>query len=134
MEVHDTKNNTDRLAATVFVRPDRITGSLDQSLLILPDGTWHLARPAQFTKDQHHIAIEGFALVNGVRRLTLDASIEPAGAQSIALHARSIDLNGPAIADPATATDRPASFPLTSQSVEQRQRRQSTQISQQIAW
>ncbi len=90
--VHDRKDVADRLSATIFRRPDRITGSLDQALLVLPDGTWHLERPAQFTKDQHHFAIEGFALANRDRRLAVDASIEPARAQSIALHARAIDL------------------------------------------
>jgi translocation and assembly module TamB len=59
---------------------------------VLPDGTWHLAQPAQFTKDEQHLAVERFALANGARHLTLDASIAPAGAQKVALHARAIDL------------------------------------------
>jgi autotransporter translocation and assembly factor TamB len=92
MVVHDENNNANRLAATVVYQPNQIAGSLDQLILVLPDGTWHLAQPAQFTKDEHHIAVERFALANGARHLTLDASIAPAGAQKVALHARAIDL------------------------------------------
>jgi autotransporter translocation and assembly factor TamB len=92
MVVHDENNNANRLAATVVYQPSQIAGSLDQLILVLPDGTWHLAQPAQFTKDEHHIAVERFALTNGARHLTLDASIAPAGAQKVALHARAIDL------------------------------------------
>jgi autotransporter translocation and assembly factor TamB len=92
MVIHDRNNNTDRLAATIVYRPNQIAGSLDQLILILPDGTWDLARPAQFTKDEHHIAVENFALANGTRSVTLDASIEPARAQKVTLHARAIDL------------------------------------------
>ena len=93
MVVRDENNNANSLAATVVYQPNQIIGSLDQLILVLPDGTWHLVQPAQFTKDQHHIAVERFALVNGVRHLTLDASIAPAGAQKVALHARAIDLS-----------------------------------------
>jgi autotransporter translocation and assembly factor TamB len=92
MVVRDENNNANRLAATVVYKPNQIVGSLDQLIVELPDGTWHLAQPAQFTKDEHHIAVQGFALTNGVRRLTLDASIASAGAQKVALHARAIDL------------------------------------------
>jgi hypothetical protein len=92
MVVHDENNNDNRLAATVVYQPSQIAGSLDQLILVLPDGTWHLAQPAQFTKDEHHIAVERFALTNGARHLTLDASIAAAGAQKVALHARAIDL------------------------------------------
>src|SRR6266852_4423648 len=92
MVASDENNNDNRLAATVVYQPNQITGSLDQLILVLPDGTWHLTQPAQFTKDQHHIAVERFALANGVRHLTLDASIATAGAQNVALHARAIDL------------------------------------------
>ena len=92
MVIHDVNNNTDRLAATIVYRPNQIAGSLDQLILILPDGTWDLARPAQFTKDEHQIAVEHFALANGARSVTLDASIEPARAQKVTLHARAIDL------------------------------------------
>jgi autotransporter translocation and assembly factor TamB len=92
MVARDENNNDNRLAATVVYRPNQITGSLDQLILVLPDGTWHLTQPAQFTKDQHHIAVERFALANGVRHLTLDASIASAGAKKVALHARAIDL------------------------------------------
>jgi autotransporter translocation and assembly factor TamB len=67
-------------------------GSLDQLILVLQDGTWHLLQPAQFTKNARQVAVEGFALVNGVRRLTLDASIAPAGAQKVVLRAHAIDL------------------------------------------
>jgi autotransporter translocation and assembly factor TamB len=89
---HDENNNANRLAATVVYQPNQIAGSLDQLLLVLPDGSWHLAQPAQFTKDEHHFAVERFALANGARHLTLDASIASAGAQKVALHARAIDL------------------------------------------
>ena len=92
MVVHDENNNVNRLAATVVYQPHQIAGSLDQLILVLPDGTWHLARPAQFTKDEDHIAVERFALANGPRHLTLDASVAPAGVQKVALHARAIDL------------------------------------------
>ena len=92
MVVHDENNNVNRLAARVVYQPHQIVGSLDQLILVLPDGTWHLAQPAQFTKDEQHIAVERFALANGARHLTLDASIAPAGAQKVALHARAIDL------------------------------------------
>src|SRR5229473_2250487 len=78
--------------ATVVYRSNRVIGSLDQLILVLPDGAWHLTQPAQFTKDQNHIGVERFALANGVRHLTLDASIATAGAQNVALHARAIDL------------------------------------------
>ena len=92
MVVHDENNNANRLAATVVYQPNQIAGSLNQLILVLPDGTWHLAQPAQFTKDEHHIAVKRFALANGARHLTLDASIAPGGAQKVALHARAIDL------------------------------------------
>jgi autotransporter translocation and assembly factor TamB len=92
MVVHDENNNVNRLAARVVYQPHQIVGSLGQLILVLPDGTWHLAQPAQFTKDEQHIAVERFALANGARHLTLDASIAPAGAQKVALHARAIDL------------------------------------------
>jgi autotransporter translocation and assembly factor TamB len=92
MVVHDENNNANRLAATVVYQPNQIAGSLDQLILVLPDGTWHLAQPAQFIKDEHHIAVERFALANGARHLTLNASIAPAEAQKVALHARAIDL------------------------------------------
>jgi autotransporter translocation and assembly factor TamB len=92
MVVRDENNNAHRLAATVVYQPNQIAGSIDQLILILPDGSWRLAQPAQFTKDQHHIAVERFELANGVRHLTLDASIVPAGAQNVALNARAIDL------------------------------------------
>ena len=92
MVVHDENNNANRLAATVVYQPNQIAGSLDQLILVLPDGTWHLAQPAQFTKDEHHIAVERFALANGARHLTLDVSIAPAGAQKVAVRARAIDL------------------------------------------
>ncbi len=68
MVAHDENNNANRLAATVVYRPNQIAGSLDQLILALPDGTWNLAEPAQFTKDEQHISVEHFALVNGVRR------------------------------------------------------------------
>jgi translocation and assembly module TamB len=89
---HDENNNANRLAATVVYRPIQIAGSLDQLLLVLPDGTWHLTQPAQFTKDEHQFAVERFALANGARQMTLDASVAPAGVQTVALHARAIDL------------------------------------------
>jgi autotransporter translocation and assembly factor TamB len=92
MVVHDENNNANRLAATIVYQPNQIAGSLDQLILVLSDGTWHLAQPAQFTKDEHHFAVERFELANGARRLTLDASIAAAGAQKVALHARSLDL------------------------------------------
>ncbi len=92
MVVRDERNDDNRLAATVVYRPNQIAGSLDQLQLVLPDGAWHLAHAAQLTKDEHHIALEHFALANGVRYLTLDASIATAGAQNVALHARAIDL------------------------------------------
>jgi autotransporter translocation and assembly factor TamB len=92
MAVHDENNNANSLAATVIYRSNRVIGSLDQLILVLPDGAWHLTQPAQFTKDQNHIGVERFALANGVRHFTLDASISPAGAQKVALHARAIDL------------------------------------------
>jgi autotransporter translocation and assembly factor TamB len=92
MVVRDENNNAHSLAATVVYQPNQIAGSLDQLILVLPDGTWHLAQPAQLAKDQQHISVEHFALANGGRRLTLDASIAPAGAQKVALHARAIDL------------------------------------------
>ena len=92
MVVHDENNNANRLAATVVYKPNQIAGSLDQLILVLPDGAWHLAQPALFTKDEHHIAVERFALASGARHLTLDASVSPAGAQKVALHARAIDL------------------------------------------
>jgi autotransporter translocation and assembly factor TamB len=92
MQVHDENNNASRLAATLVYQPDQIAGSLDQLILILPGGTWHLAQPALFTKDAYHIAIERFVLANGVRRVALDASIALAGAQKVALHAHALDL------------------------------------------
>jgi len=92
MVLHDENNNANRLAATVVYQLNQIAGSLDQLILVLPDGTWHLAQPAQFTKDENHIAVERFALANGARRLTLEASIAPTGAQKVVLHARAIDL------------------------------------------
>jgi autotransporter translocation and assembly factor TamB len=92
MVVRDENNNPDSLAATVVYQPNQIIGSLDKLMLVLPDGTWRLAQPAKFTEDPHHIAVERFALENGVRHFTLDASISPAGAQKVALHARTIDL------------------------------------------
>ncbi len=92
MVAHDKNNNANRLTATVAYKPNQIIGSLDQLIVELPDGTWHLAQPTQFTKDEHHIKVEHFALVNGVRHVTLDASIAPAHAQKIALRARAIDL------------------------------------------
>jgi hypothetical protein len=92
MVVRDENNNDNRLAATVVYRPNQIAGSLDELILTLPDGAWHLAHPARFTRDQRHLAVEHFTLAKGVRNLTLDASIAPAGAQTVALHARSIDL------------------------------------------
>src|SRR5260370_310354 len=92
MMVRDENNNANRLAATVVYKPHQIEGSLDQLILALPDGTWGLSQPAQFTKDEHHIAVEHFALANDVRYVTLDASIAPAGAQKVALHARAIDI------------------------------------------
>jgi hypothetical protein len=91
-EAHDESNNANRLAATLVYQPDHIAGSLDQLILILPGGTWHLAQPAQFTKDAYHIAIERFVLANGIHRLALDASIELTGAQKVALHAHALDL------------------------------------------
>src|SRR5713226_3429942 len=90
--IRDENNNDNRLMATVVYRPDQIAGSLDQLILVLPDGAWHLAHPAQFTRDQHHMTIERFAFANGVRYLTLDASFAPAAAQNVALRARAIDL------------------------------------------
>jgi len=92
MVAHDKNNNTNRLTATVVYKPNQIICSLDQLIVELPDGTWHLAQPTQFTKDEHQITVEHFALVNGVRHVTLDASIAPAHAQKIALRARAIDL------------------------------------------
>jgi autotransporter translocation and assembly factor TamB len=92
MEARDEKNHTNSVAATVVFAPNRVTGSLDQTLLKLSDGTWRLAQPAQFVKDRQRIAIHGFALENGARRLTLDASIAPAGAQNVTLRAHAIDL------------------------------------------
>src|SRR6266481_2257892 len=90
--IRDENNNDNRLMATVVYRPDQIAGSLDQLILVLPDGAWHLAHPAQFTRDEHHITVERFAFANGVRYLTLDASFAPAAAQNVALRARAIDL------------------------------------------
>jgi autotransporter translocation and assembly factor TamB len=92
MVVNDENNNANRLEATVVYRPNQIAGNLDQLILALPDGTWHLAHPAQFTKDEHHVTVEHFALVNGFRHVTLDASIAPAHSQKVALRARAIDL------------------------------------------
>jgi len=92
MVAHDENNNANRLAATVVYRPNQIAGNLNQLTLVLSDGTWDLAKPAQFTKDEQHISVEHFALVNGVRHVTLDASIAPAHAQKVALRARAIDL------------------------------------------
>jgi autotransporter translocation and assembly factor TamB len=92
MELHDDKNNPGGLAATVVYLPNKIVGQLDRLFLVLSDGTWQLQHAANFTKDQHHVSIEHFALVNGERQLTLDASFAPAGAQAVALHARDIDL------------------------------------------
>jgi hypothetical protein len=90
--VRDENNNDNRLTATVVYRPDQIAGSLDQLILVLPDGAWHLAHPAQFTRAEHYITVERLALANGVRYLTLEASIAPAAAQNVALRARAIDL------------------------------------------
>jgi autotransporter translocation and assembly factor TamB len=92
MVVHDERNSVDRLAARIVYQPGRVVGSLDQLILVLQDGTWHLLQPAQFTKDGRQVGVEGFALVNGVRRLTLDASIAPAGEQKVLLRAHAIDL------------------------------------------
>ena len=86
------KNNADRLAATVVYQPKRIAGSLDQLSVMLPDGAWHLAHQAQFTKDEDRVAVRHLALVNGVRRLTLDADIASAGTQKAALRIQAIDL------------------------------------------
>src|SRR6202022_1699880 len=90
--VRDENNNADSLAATVVYQPNQVIGSLDHLMLVLPDGTWRLAQPAKFTENSHHIAVERFALDNGVRHFTLAVSISPAGAQKVALHARTIDL------------------------------------------
>ena len=88
----DENNNTNRLAATLVFQPHQIAGKISQLILALPDGTWELAEPAQFSKDEHRITVEHFALVNGVRHVTLDASIAPAHAQKVVLRARAIDL------------------------------------------
>jgi autotransporter translocation and assembly factor TamB len=92
MLANDQNNNANRLATTIVYGPNRIVGSLDQLILVLPGGTWDLAQPAQFKKDGNHIAVEHFALINGARRIALDASIVPARAQNLTLHARAIDL------------------------------------------
>jgi autotransporter translocation and assembly factor TamB len=92
MEFRDDKNNAGGLAATAVYLPNQIVGSLDRLFLPLSDGTWRLQHAANFTKDQHHVSIQHFALANGARQLTLDASFAPAGAQAVALHARAVDL------------------------------------------
>jgi autotransporter translocation and assembly factor TamB len=92
MTIHDEKNNADRLAATVVYQPKRIAGSLDQLSVMLPDGAWHLAHQAQLTKDEDRVAVRHLALVNGVRRLTLNADIASAGTQKAALRIQAIDL------------------------------------------
>ena len=92
MLVREENNNVNHGAATVVYKANQIAGSLDQLILMLPDGTWHLVQPAQFSIDKRHIAVERFALANGVRQLTLDASIAATGAQKVALHARALDL------------------------------------------
>jgi autotransporter translocation and assembly factor TamB len=91
MTIRDENNNLNRLAGTVAYQSNRIAGSLDRLVLMLPDGAWHLTQPARFTKDKRHVAVSDFALENGFRQLTLDADIAFAGAQKVALHARSID-------------------------------------------
>ena len=106
MVAHDENNNANRLAATVVYRPNQIACNLDQLILVLPDGTWDLAEPAQFTKDEHHIAVEHFVLVNGVRHVTLDSSITPAHAQKVALTRARHRSRGLAAADAAGATNR----------------------------
>jgi hypothetical protein len=107
--IRDENNNDNRLMAKVVYRPDQIAGSLDQLILVLPDGAWHLAHPAQFTRDQHHMTIERFAFANGVRYLTLDASFAPAAAQNVALRARHRSCGAEA-ADAAGGTNRRRPF------------------------
>jgi autotransporter translocation and assembly factor TamB len=92
MLIRDRNNNTDYLAATASYNPKQINANLNQLTLVLPDGSWHLVHSAQFVKDSRHIAVEKFALANGVRQLSLDASIEAGGGQNIAVQARAIDL------------------------------------------
>jgi autotransporter translocation and assembly factor TamB len=92
MNVRDENDHPDSFAATLAYQPDRIAGSLDRLSLTLPDGTWHLTRSARFAKDPRHFALTGFALANGTRSVTLDADLGSAGAQTVALNARAIDL------------------------------------------
>jgi autotransporter translocation and assembly factor TamB len=88
----DEDNNSNRLTATVVYEPDQIAVSLDELILMLPDGTWHLAQRAQVAKDERHLTVSNFALANGARRLALDADIASAGAQRVELSAHAIDL------------------------------------------
>ena len=92
MELRDDKNKAGGLVATAVYLPSQIAGRLDRLFLPLSDGTWHLQHAANFTKDRRHVSIEHFALANGARQLTLDASFAPAGVQAVALHARAVDL------------------------------------------
>ena len=90
--LRDNQNNSDHVEATLVYFPHRITGKLEQLLVVLPDGTWRLAHAAGFARDERHVALEHFMLINGARQLTLDASLAATGAQAVALHARTLDL------------------------------------------
>jgi autotransporter translocation and assembly factor TamB len=92
MELRDDRNNASGLEATVVYLPNQIVGRLDRLSLLLSDGTWQLQHAANFKRDQHQISIAHFAIANGARQLTFDASFAPSGSQAVALHARAVDL------------------------------------------
>ncbi|HZP44815.1 MAG TPA: translocation/assembly module TamB [Candidatus Binataceae bacterium] len=90
--VRDHNNHVNEVHSSIDYSSQGIRGELSRVRLVLADGIWQLASPAQFVNNSHQAAIQRFVLINGVRQLSIDANLASSGEQSAVVHVRTLDL------------------------------------------
>lgn len=92
LEVVDASARPQRLVADVRYESGTADGRILALTLEMPDGKWQLARVASFHYDTSGTRVSDFGLVNGNKRIALDAEIARSGEQNVMLAIQNFNL------------------------------------------